>query len=306
MYLTRCSLRNVLSCGNLPYCEEDLTLEDQMSFRFYDITVTATDASGRVGVDKTRIILVPECRQEGSATDVGHVCELREGTYYYIRDYISELADRSTQMYTIETMDLTWQYNMSHIDTAPPTLSPAPSSVPSSEPSLEPTQSPSAGPSLVPSSSPSLQPSMEPSSSPSSLPSLVPSSEPSLKPSMTPSTEPSVIPSSVPTTTLNPSTIPSRGKGKGGKGKEATKGPSKAGSTKAPKAASCSDDPNFLFKDNKSTDNQKTRSCKWLSMGENPAGRTERYCKKKRKVGKYCKKTCGACDESVSVEEEEE
>ena len=111
------------------------------------------------------------------------------------------------------------------------------------------------------------------------LPSESPSSNPtmSLEPSVYPSSNPSFSPSTRPTST------PSKGKGKG-KGSD------------TPKAASCSDDPDYLFKSLESSSNEKTKSCKWLQMGENPTKRTERYCALKKKVRKYCKETCGTCD----------
>lgn len=106
-------------------CKTDETIHGNVKLRFYDITVTATDFSGRVGSDTCRIILVPECSKEDKYnTDI---CAEHDKYFYYKRDHVIDLAKQSKQRYKISTLELDWLYSLSPPETASPTVSPAPS-----------------------------------------------------------------------------------------------------------------------------------------------------------------------------------
>jgi hypothetical protein len=116
---TSCDISGRYSSGS---CNDDETISKPI--RFYDITVTATDSSGRVGRDNSRIIIVLKCDTKDKMSGM---CEKRGKYYYYKRHYMDELAHQSRRSYKLSFMSLIWKSNLESIMTAPPTSSPAPS-----------------------------------------------------------------------------------------------------------------------------------------------------------------------------------
>ncbi len=123
-------------------CEGDFSVP--INLRFYDVTVTAIDAAGRVGQDTCRVIIVPECQEKStkSPKSPGKHCEnlhyhhgsdkehdhndLNNANHthdtaseyrhlhgiYYKLEYVSALVEASDQRFTIKSMNFLWNSSL--------------------------------------------------------------------------------------------------------------------------------------------------------------------------------------------------
>ena len=80
--------------------------------RYYDITVKATDSSGRIGSDTCRVVIVPSCNPQ----DPG--CEKHNKTlsnkedaesHYYTITAVNDSVDQSEVLYEAAHQKLVWK-----------------------------------------------------------------------------------------------------------------------------------------------------------------------------------------------------
>ena len=137
----RCRYSKSSKSRKSPKCQSDPSTAIRL--RLYDITVTATDSSGRQGQDICRVLLVPKCSKKRleknpvliDITDASAIAEKRTKSvkyendfcekvyykdedlyfngYYYKLNYLSKVANDSIVRHKIESSSkLTWDFNL--------------------------------------------------------------------------------------------------------------------------------------------------------------------------------------------------
>jgi len=86
--------------------------------RYYDITVTASDAAGNVGSDTCRVVIVPSCDPETDSN-----CEAYDGpelpnveNFYYIRSSVFASVTQSQVLNQVAQQKLTWEDGLATLD----------------------------------------------------------------------------------------------------------------------------------------------------------------------------------------------
>ena len=100
------------------FCEKD----EKSKFRFYDITVTASDSAGNTGSDTCKVIIVPSC----SRPPFPDGCERfkagnsRRNTFYYTVDFVKAAVFQSKILYQVAEAELVWKHDAPHKEVAVP------------------------------------------------------------------------------------------------------------------------------------------------------------------------------------------
>lgn len=86
-------------------CLKDMSIE--LPIRFYEITVSAVDSSGRSSSDTCKIVIVPKCTKEDEK-DLTK-CEDKET---YKTDYLLGLTDSSNVRYPTSSLNRIWDFSL--------------------------------------------------------------------------------------------------------------------------------------------------------------------------------------------------
>ena len=88
--------------------------------RYYDITVTASDAAGNTESDTCRVVIVPSCNPD---TDSDLVCEEYDGPelpnvedFYYTRPAVLATVTQSQVLNYVAREELTWEDGLAILD----------------------------------------------------------------------------------------------------------------------------------------------------------------------------------------------
>lgn len=87
-------------------CLKDHSIE--LPIRFYEITVTAEDSSGRTSADTCKIVVVPKCGGEDSKN-----LEKCEDKKTYNLEYLHGLAEKSNIRYPVASLKRSWDFTLS-------------------------------------------------------------------------------------------------------------------------------------------------------------------------------------------------
>jgi len=196
-YAAHCLVTYCYSCESKDVdglCEVDLSM-GYLKTRYYDITVTATDAAGHTGSDTCRVVIVPSCKSQDPGCekyDKTVPYEKEAESYYYSISAVDASVDESEVLYEAAQQKLAWKSGLK-TPQAPPNV-PRTSSKSAKESYYtaggEETKPWESDPTTNPTKSSQPSMTMEPSSQPSS------SSQPKVKDATSP---PSTSPTSAPT-----------------------------------------------------------------------------------------------------------
>ena len=95
-------------------------MKGDLKTRYYDITVTASDAAGNTDSDTCRVVIVPSCNPE---TDSDLVCEEYDGPelpnvedFYYTRSAVLATVTQSQVLNQVAQQKLTWEDGLATLD----------------------------------------------------------------------------------------------------------------------------------------------------------------------------------------------
>ena len=98
-------------------CKTDPSMGD-LKTRYYDITVTASDAAGNTGSDTCRVVIVPSCDPETDSN-----CEEYNGLelpnvedFYYSRPAVFNSVNKSQVLNHVAREELTWEDGLATLD----------------------------------------------------------------------------------------------------------------------------------------------------------------------------------------------
>ena len=98
-------------------CKTDPSMGD-LKTRYYDITVTASDAAGNTGSDTCRVVIVPSCDPETDSN-----CEEYNGLelpnvedFYYTRPAVFATVTQSQVLNQVAREELTWEDGLATLD----------------------------------------------------------------------------------------------------------------------------------------------------------------------------------------------
>ena len=86
--------------------------------RYYDITVTASDAAGNVGSDTCRVVIVPNCDPEtdSNCETYGRPELPNAEEFYYSIDAVNATVTQSQVLNQVAREELTWEDGLATLD----------------------------------------------------------------------------------------------------------------------------------------------------------------------------------------------
>ena len=98
-------------------CKTDASMGD-LKTRYYDITVTASDAAGNIGSDTCRVVIVPNCDPEtdSNCVEFGRPELPNVEGFYYTQSVVDDSVGESNVLNHVAREELTWEDGLSTLD----------------------------------------------------------------------------------------------------------------------------------------------------------------------------------------------